>query len=83
MLNKKALIALLSLLILVLQLPAFADSFTMTTNNDIYALDEKAIIIGAVPVDTPHGYAVLVKVTGPGRDYATQNMLPAADNSFR
>jgi hypothetical protein len=70
------------LLILVLPLSAYAESFTVTTNKDIYTLDETARIVGVIPEDAPDGYAILIKVTGPGGDCATQNMLPAADNSF-
>jgi tetratricopeptide (TPR) repeat protein len=70
------------LLILAAPLSAFAE-FTVTTNKDIYTPDEKAIIVGAIPEDAPDGYAVLVKVTGPGGDCASQNTLPTADNSFR
>lgn len=80
--NKKTIILLPLLLILVLPIPAYAESFTVTTNKDIYTLDEKAIIVGAISEDAPVGYAVLIKLTGPGGDCAEQNILPAADNSF-
>ncbi len=63
-------------------LSAFAESFTVISNKDIYTLEDKAIIVGTVPADAPHDYAVLVKVTGPKGDCATQNILPGADNSF-
>jgi hypothetical protein len=62
---------------------AYAEFFAVTTNKDIYAADEKAIIVGVVPEDAPVGYAVLVKVTGPeGIDCSLQNLLPASDGSF-
>lgn len=70
------------MLILALPISAFAESFTVTTNKDIYTQDEKAIIVGAIPEDAPRGYAVLINVTGPRGDCAAQNILPAADNSF-
>jgi hypothetical protein len=76
------LIAMPLLLILALPISAFAESFTVTTNKDIYTPDEKAIIVGTLPEDAPRGYAVLIKVTGPRGDCAAQNILPAADNSF-
>ena len=79
--NKK--IVLLSLiLILILPLSAYAESFTVTTNKDIYSPNEKAIIVGTIPEDAPAGYAVLIKVTGPEGDCGAQNVLPAEDNSF-
>jgi flagellin-specific chaperone FliS len=81
--NKKTLIALLLSLILILPLSAFAESFTVTTNKDIYSLDENAIIVGVIPEDAPDGYAVLIKVTGSSGDCTSQNILPGADNSFR
>ena len=70
------------MLILVLPLSAYAESFTVITNKDIYTLDETARIVGVIPEDAPEGYAILIKVTGPGGDCATQNILPASDNSF-
>ncbi len=70
------------MVILVLPLSAYAESFTVTTNKDIYTLDETARIVGVIPEDAPDDYAILIKVTGSGGDCATQNMLPAADNSF-
>jgi hypothetical protein len=81
--NKKALIALPLSLILILPLSAFAESFTVTTNKDIYSLEDNAIIVGVIPEDAPDGYAVLIKVTGPSGDCASHNILPSADNSFR
>ncbi len=77
------LVTLLSLMILVVPLSAFAEPFTVITNKDIYTSDEKAIIVGAVPADAPDGYAVIIKVIGPRGECATQNVLPAEDNSFR
>ena len=70
------------MLILVLPVSAYADSFTVTTNKDIYTPDEKAIIVGAIPNDAPTGYAVLIKVSGPEGDCGAQNVLPSSDNSF-
>jgi hypothetical protein len=67
---------------LILPIPAYAESFTVTTNKDIYTPNEKAIIVGTIPEDAPAGYAVLIKVTGPEGDCGAQNILPAADNSF-
>jgi flagellin-specific chaperone FliS len=69
-------------MILALPLPALAESFTVTTNKDIYTSGEKAIIVGTIPEDAPSGYAVLVRVTGSKGDCAAMNILPAADNSF-
>lgn len=83
MINKKIIVALSLLSILAAPFSAFAESFTVTTNKDIYNLDEKAIIVGAIPEDAPEGYAVLIKVTGAGEDCATENTLPTTDNSFR
>lgn len=82
MVNKKTIITLLLLIVLALPVSAFAESFTVTTNKDIYTPDEKAIIVGTIPADAPTGYAVLIKVTGPRGDCAVTNILPAADNSF-
>jgi hypothetical protein len=62
---------------------AFAESFTVTTNKDIYTPDEKAIIVGVIPEDAPDGYNVLIKVTGPRGDCVIEHTLPAVDNSFR
>jgi hypothetical protein len=83
--SRKAVIA--SLLSLILALPvvfsAYAESFTVTSNKDIYTADENAIIVGAVPMDAPEGYAVLIRVTGPdGSECSLQNLLRAGDNSF-
>ena len=75
-------IVLLLLLVIALPLSAFAESFFVTTNKDIYASDEKAIILGAIPPEAPDGFAVLIKITGPEGDCASQHLLPAADNSF-
>jgi hypothetical protein len=75
------------LLSLILALPvvfsAYAESFTVTSNKDIYTADENAIIVGAVPMDAPEGYPVLIRVTGPdGSECSLQNLLRAGDNSF-
>jgi hypothetical protein len=75
------------LLSLILALPvvfsAYAESFTVTSNKDIYTADENAIIVGAVPMDAPEGYAVLIRVTGPdGSECSLQNLLRTGDNSF-
>jgi hypothetical protein len=83
--SRKAVIA--SLLSLILALPvvfsAYAESFTVTSNKDIYTADKNAIIVGAVPMDAPEGYAVLIRVTGPdGSECSLQNLLRAGDNSF-
>ena len=67
--NKKILTVLPLLLILALP-SAFAESFVVTTNKDIYASDEKAIILGAIPPEAPDGFAVLLKITGPEGDCA-------------
>ncbi|MGI0023558.1 MAG: hypothetical protein ACREA4_00260, partial [Nitrososphaera sp.] len=62
---------------------AYAESFTVTTNKDIYTIGEKAIIVGVVPGDAPEGYAILIRVAGPGgEDCSVQNILPESDNSF-
>jgi hypothetical protein len=79
--NKKILTVLFMLLVLALP-SAFAESFVVTTNKDIYTSDEKAIILGAIPREAPDGFAVLIKITGPEGDCASQHLLPAADNSF-
>ncbi len=70
------------MLFLVLPLSAYAESLTVTTNKDIYTLEEKARIVGVIPEGAPDGYAVQIMVTGPAGDCATQHILPAADNSF-
>jgi hypothetical protein len=80
--NKKTVIALPLLLILALPLSAYAESLAVTTNKDIYTLDEKAIIVGTISEDAPDGHAIQIKVTGPAGDCVTQHILPAADNSF-
>jgi hypothetical protein len=82
LLNTKTIIALPLLLNLILPLSAFAEPFAVTTNKDIYTNDEKAIIVGAIPEGAPDGYAVLIRLTGPAGDCASQHILPAADNSF-
>lgn len=75
-------VALSSLLILALPISAFAESFTVTTNKNIYTPDEKAIIVGAIQGDAPSGYAVLMTVSGSSGVCAAQNILPSADKSF-
>ncbi len=82
--SRRAVISIALSLILVLPLAsAYAESFTVTTNKDIYTIGEKAIIVGVVPGDAPEGYAVLVRVAGPGgEDCSVQNILPESDNSF-
>jgi hypothetical protein len=82
--DRKTIIASLLLLILLVPIAsAYAENFTVTTNKDIYAIDEKVIVVGVIPSDSPEGYAILIRVTGPnGRDCATQNILPAQDSSF-
>ncbi len=82
MIGKKALVALSLLLILALPISAFAESFTVTTNKNIYTPNEKAIIVGAIQGDAPGGYAVLMTVTGSSGVCAAQNILPSADKSF-
>lgn len=55
----------------------------MTTNKDIYAVYEKAIIVGVISEEAPEGHAVLVKVIAPdGTECSLQNILPDSDNSF-
>jgi hypothetical protein len=62
---------------------AYAESFSLTTNKDLYTIKEKAIIVGIVPDAAPEGYAVLVRVTGAGgSECAVQNILPDSDRSF-
>jgi hypothetical protein len=61
--DKKILFALPILLILALPISAFAESFTITTNKNIYTPDEKAIVVGLLPEDAPDGCAVLIRVT--------------------
>ncbi|HEX7033563.1 MAG TPA: hypothetical protein VF172_11240, partial [Nitrososphaera sp.] len=82
LIDKKAIVASFFLLLFALPLSAFAQSFTVTTNKDIYTIDEKAIIVGVIPDDAPDGYAVLIKATGTAGDCISQHILPAADNSF-
>lgn len=69
-------------LVLALPLSTFAESFTVTTNKDIYTPEEKAIIVGAISEGAPDGYSVQIKVTGQSGDCTSQHLLPAADNSF-
>jgi hypothetical protein len=62
---------------------AYAESFTVTTNKDLYTVGEKAIIVGIIPDTAPEGYAVLLRVTGPdGSECVVQNLLPNSDYSF-
>lgn len=82
LINKKTIIAFPLLLVLILPLSAYAESFTLTTNKDVYTTDEKARIVGIIPEDAPDGHAVQIRVTGPGGRCATQHVLPTADNSF-
>lgn len=84
MVDKKTIIASLLLVILLVPIAsAYAENFTVTTNKDIYALDENVIVVGVIPSDSPDGYAILLKVTGPdGKDCTIQNILPAPDGSF-
>jgi len=73
-------------LVLVLVFPllsAYAESFTVSTNKDMYTVDEKAIIVGVVPDEAPEGYAILVKVEDAnGQECYFQNILPNSDHSF-
>ncbi len=81
--NRTVLSLLLSLVLIVPLASAYAESFTVTTNKDIYTIGEKAIIVGVVPGDAPEGYAILIRVAGPGgEDCSVQNILPESDNSF-
>lgn len=62
---------------------AYADSFTVTSNKDLYTAGERAIIVGIIPDTAPEGYAILLKVTGPNdTECAVQNILPDSDYSF-
>lgn len=62
---------------------AYAESFTVTTNKDLYTVGERAIIVGIIPNTAPGGYAVLLRVTGPdGSECVIQNVLPDSDYSF-
>jgi tetratricopeptide (TPR) repeat protein len=62
---------------------AYADSFTVTANKDLYVAGEMAIIVGILPSEAPQGYAVLLRVMGPdGSECAVQNVLPDSDSSF-
>ncbi|MEP0825751.1 MAG: hypothetical protein HRF40_09710, partial [Nitrososphaera sp.] len=67
---------------MALPVSAFAQSFTVTTNKDIYRIDERAIFVGTVPDSAPDGYAVLIVATGTAGDCIIQQILPAADNSY-
>ncbi len=82
--NRKMIIV--SLIVLILLVPiasAYAENFIVTTNKNIYSVDEKVIVVGVIPSDSPSGYAVVIQVTGPdGKSCAVQNILPAADSSF-
>ena len=62
---------------------AYAESFTVSANKDLFSVGEKAIIVGIIPDTAPEGYAVLLRVTGPdGTECGVQNVLPDSDNSF-
>ena len=62
---------------------AYAESFTVSANKDLFSVGEKAIIVGIIPDSAPEGYAVLLRVTGPdGTECGVQNVLPDSDNSF-
>jgi hypothetical protein len=62
---------------------AYAESFSVTTNKDLYTIEEKAIIVGIVPDTAPEGYAVLLRVAGSGdSECSVQNILPDSDGSF-
>src|SRR5574339_1166455 len=75
--------ASLALLLVLPLVSAYAESFTVTANKDLYTTGEKAIIVGIIPDTAPEGYAVLLRVTGPdGSECAVQNVLPDSDNSF-
>jgi hypothetical protein len=62
---------------------AYAESFSLTTNKDLYTIKEKAIVVGIVPDSAPEGYAVLLRVAGAGgTECSVQNILPDSDGSF-
>lgn len=62
---------------------AYAESFTVTSNKDLYTASERAIIVGIIPESAPEGYAILLRVTGPDEsECAVQNILPDSDYSF-
>jgi len=72
------------MMILVLPVAsAYAEPFAIATNKDIYAPDDKVIVVGVVPDDAPSGYAVLIKVTdSAGGECAAINVIPGPDNLF-
>ena len=84
LLNRKPILSAILALALVLPVvSSYAESFSVTTNKDLYTLGEKAIIVGLIPESAPEGYAVLLRVTGPGNsECAVQNVLPDSDYSF-
>ncbi|HXG07287.1 MAG TPA: hypothetical protein VNI77_08195, partial [Nitrososphaera sp.] len=61
---------------------ASAQSFTVTTNKNIYTVDEKVVFVGAIHDDAPDGYAIHIVATGTAGSCIVQHILPAADNSF-
>jgi hypothetical protein len=82
-LYKPLLSAFLAIALLLPLYSAYAESFSVTTNKDLYTVDEKAIVVGIIPESAPEGYAVLLKVSGPdGLECSVQNILPDSDNSF-
>jgi hypothetical protein len=81
--RRPLLAALLALALLLPVASSYAESFSVTTNKDLYTSGEKAIIVGLIPETAPEGYAVLLRVAGPENfECAVQNVLPDSDRSF-
>jgi hypothetical protein len=84
LLTRKPVLSIILALALVLPVASsYAESFSVTTNKDLYTVGEKAIIVGLIPDSAPEGYAVLLRVIGPSdSECAVQNILPDSDYSF-
>jgi hypothetical protein len=84
---RKAVIAGILSALLVLPLYSYnsanAESFIVTTTKAVYTIDEKAIVLGVVPITAAEGYNVIINVTGPsGNLCSSQSIAPARDESF-
>jgi len=83
--NKKFVIVcvLSTLLVLPFYHSANAELFVVTTTKAIYAPEEKATVLGIIPIDAASSNQVEIKVTGPaGEPCSDQTISPDRDNSF-
>ncbi len=84
---RKAVIAGILSALLVLPLYSYnsanAESFIVTTTKAVYTIDEKAIVLGVVPITAAEGYNVIINVTDPsGNLCSSQSIATARDESF-